>query len=251
MNQTSRTDEPYEGDGLNQSPNAFSNDLVTNQDMNGIANARERRGPESRSMDNSGQPIAQDIPASPDEDEDAGISKGLADGDGQSPGKAKSTQVKDTPAAYDMSAGVSPNRGGPTSLPHKLFRLIVTFGKFIGPGFLVAVAYIDPGNYSTGISAGASFRFQLLFITLLSNLFAVLLQCLAAKLGTVTGLNLAEACRAFLPRWMNYFLYFLAEAAIIATDIAEVSVLDVHFCRRSRALLTRARSSAQLSLSTC
>ncbi|KAI1192872.1 natural resistance-associated macrophage protein-domain-containing protein [Nemania serpens] len=222
MNQTSRTDEPEEGDGLNQSPNAFSNDLVTNQDMNGIANARERRSRKSRSMDNSGQPIAQDIPASSDEDEDARLSKGLADGDGQSPGKTNSTQVNDNPAAYDVSAGGSPNRGGPTSLPHKLFHLIVTFGKFIGPGFLVAVAYIDPGNYSTGISAGASFRFQLLFITLLSNLFAVLLQCLAAKLGTVTGLNLAEACRAFLPRWLNYFLYFLAEAAIIATDIAEV-----------------------------
>ncbi|KAI1116433.1 natural resistance-associated macrophage protein-domain-containing protein [Nemania sp. NC0429] len=222
MNQTSRTDEPLEGDGLNQSPNAFSNDLVTNQDMNGIANARERRGRKSRSMDNSGQPIAQDIPASPDEDEDGSPSKGLADGDGQSPGTTKSTQVNTNPAAYDVSAGGSPHHGGLTNLPHKLFRLIVTFGKFIGPGFLVAVAYIDPGNYSTGISAGASFRFQLLFITLLSNLFAVLLQCLAAKLGTVTGLNLAEACRAFLPRWLNYFLYFLAEAAIIATDIAEV-----------------------------
>lgn len=251
MNQTSRTDEPYEGDGLNQSPNAFSNDLVTNQDMNGIANARERRGRKSRSMDNSGQPIAQDIPASPDEDEDAGLSKGLANGDGQSPGKTNSTQVNDNPAAYDVSAGGSPNGGGPTSLPYKLFHLIVTFGKFIGPGFLVAVAYIDPGNYSTGISAGASFRFQLLFITLLSNLFAVLLQCLAAKLGTVTGLNLAEACRAFLPKWLNYFLYFLAEAAIIATDIAEVSALDVHLVYRSYGLLTRARSSAQLSPSTC
>lgn len=56
----------------------------------------------------------------------------------------------------------------------------------------------------------------------MSNLFAIFLQCLSIKLGTVTGLNLAEACRAFLPRWLNYFLYFMAEAAIIATDIAEV-----------------------------
>ncbi|KAI1304054.1 natural resistance-associated macrophage protein-domain-containing protein [Xylaria venustula] len=103
-----------------------------------------------------------------------------------------------------------------------LLHFFVKLGKFVGPGFLVAVAYIDPGNYSTGISAGAWFRFRLLFVILLSNLFAILLQCLAAKLGTVTGLNLAEACRAFLPRWLNYFLYFLAEAAIIATDIAEV-----------------------------
>lgn len=99
---------------------------------------------------------------------------------------------------------------------------IVTFGKFIGPGFLVAVAYIDPGNYSTDISAGAENQFRLLFIILMSNLFAIFLQCLSIKLGTVTGLNLAEACRAFLPKWLNYFLYILAEGAIIATDIAEV-----------------------------
>ncbi|KAI1741827.1 natural resistance-associated macrophage protein-domain-containing protein [Xylaria scruposa] len=224
MNRTSRTDEPYEGEGLNQSPNAFSNDLVTNQDMNGIANARERRGHTSRSMQNSGQPIARDNPTSLKEDDDTDSCKGLADGDGQSPGKTeKSAQVNENSvaSAYDAT-GLSPDRGGPTSLPRKLLYHIVTLGKFVGPGFLVAVAYIDPGNYSTGISAGAWYRFRLLFITLLSNLFAILLQCLAAKLGTVTGLNLAEACRAFLPPWLNYFLYFLAEAAIIATDIAEV-----------------------------
>ncbi|KAI0188830.1 transporter smf2 [Xylaria flabelliformis] len=226
MNRTSRTDEPYEGEGLNQSPNAFSNDLVTNQDMNGIANARERRDHTSRSMQNSGQPIARDKPAflKEEDGDDTDSCKELASGDGQSPGKAeKSAQVNENPvASTDDATGLSPSRGGPTSLPRKLLYHIVTLGKFVGPGFLVAVAYIDPGNYSTGISAGAWYRFRLLFITLLSNLFAILLQCLAAKLGTVTGLNLAEACRAFLPPWLNYFLYFLAEAAIIATDIAEV-----------------------------
>lgn len=81
---------------------------------------------------------------------------------------------------------------------------------------------VDPGNYATDISAGASYRFRLLFVILVSNLIAIFLQSLSIKLGTVTGLNLAEACRAFLPRWLNYFLYFMAEAAIIATDIAEV-----------------------------
>ncbi|KAI0816162.1 natural resistance-associated macrophage protein-domain-containing protein [Xylaria sp. FL0064] len=236
MNQTSRTDEPDEGDGLNQSPNAFSNDLVTNEDMNGIANARERRGRTSRSMDNSGQPIAAENAPS-DEDDRSSLCKGLAHGDGQSPEKKtkknESTQVNDGPAAASAAAAAElpPNAGagsplkrpgGPTNRLRKLIHFVVTLGKFVGPGFLVAVAYIDPGNYSTGISAGAWYRFRLLFIILLSNLFAILLQCLAVKLGTVTGLNLAEACRAFLPRWLNYFLYFLAEAAIIATDIAEV-----------------------------
>lgn len=84
------------------------------------------------------------------------------------------------------------------------------------------VLLVDPGNYSTDIAAGASYRFKLLFIVLLSNLFAIFLQSLAIKLGTVSGLNLAEACRAFLPRWLNIILYIFAEIAIIATDIAEV-----------------------------
>lgn len=81
---------------------------------------------------------------------------------------------------------------------------------------------VDPGNYATDIAAGASYQFRLLFIVLMSNLFAILLQSLSTKLGTVTGLNLAEANRAFLPPWLNYFLYGMAEIAIIATDIAEV-----------------------------
>lgn len=81
---------------------------------------------------------------------------------------------------------------------------------------------VDPGNYATDVAAGASYQFRLLFIVLLSNIFAIFLQSLSIKLGTISGLNLAEACRAFLPRWLNYVLYGMAEIAIIATDIAEV-----------------------------
>lgn len=87
---------------------------------------------------------------------------------------------------------------------------------------MISVAYIDPGNYSTDVAAGATFRFRLLFIVLMSNLFAIFLQSLCIKLGTVSGLNLAEACKEFLPKWLNIALYIMAEAAIIATDIAEV-----------------------------
>ncbi|KAM4057357.1 natural resistance-associated macrophage protein [Hirsutella rhossiliensis] len=104
----------------------------------------------------------------------------------------------------------------------KVKHLAVTFPKFVGPGFMISVAYIDPGNYSTDIAAGASYRYKLLFIVLLSNLFAILLQSLAIQLGTVTGLDLASMCRVHLPRWLNWFLYGLAEVAIIATDVAEV-----------------------------
>ncbi|KAI0377049.1 natural resistance-associated macrophage protein [Hypomontagnella monticulosa] len=208
MNQTSRTDEPYEGDGLNQSPNPFSNDLITNQDLNGIVNARSRRGNTSRSMDNSGQPMAE----SPFIEDDP-------DGGTQTPPKLTipCQTIGQTSGTEDNSIA-APKR----SPLQRIAYHVVTFGKFIGPGFLVAVAYIDPGNYSTDISAGAENQFRLLFIILMSNLFAIFLQCLSIKLGTVTGLNLAEACRAFLPKWLNYFLYILAEGAIIATDIAEV-----------------------------
>ncbi|KAJ6089867.1 hypothetical protein N7467_005083 [Penicillium canescens] len=101
-------------------------------------------------------------------------------------------------------------------------RSLAKFGRFIGPGFLIAVAYIDPGNYATDVAAGADFKYALLFIVLVSNLFAILLQSLCIKLGSVTGLNLAENCRAHLPKWMVIILYILSEAAIVATDIAEV-----------------------------
>ncbi|KAI0396564.1 natural resistance-associated macrophage protein [Xylariaceae sp. FL0594] len=249
MNKTSRTNEPHVGAGLNQSPDALSNDLITNQDLNGIANSREHPQGDpgkARSFEDSGQPIGSAAAALYSRNCTAdgnGVDvtrphKGLVgSGDNQSPGIKKTTrasQVSGGAAAAaqddDSSAAArvdpprtpSPPGEGPEGLLRKLMYRIITFGKFVGPGFLVAVAYIDPGNYSTDVSAGAAYRFRLLFIVLLSNLFAVLLQCLAVKLGTVTGLNLAEACRVFLPRWLNLFLYLLGEAAIIATDIAEV-----------------------------
>lgn len=94
--------------------------------------------------------------------------------------------------------------------------------RFIGPGLLVSCAYIDPGNYSTSTAAGAQFHYSHLFIILLSNIFAVILQCLCIKLGTVTGLDLAENCRKHLPPWLNMTNYILAEVAVIFTDLAEV-----------------------------
>lgn len=76
------------------------------------------------------------------------------------------------------------------------------------------MAYIDPGNYSTDVAAGATYKYQLLFVVLMSNLFAVFLQSLCIKLGSVSGLNLAEACKEFLPKWLNILLYIMAEAAV-------------------------------------
>lgn len=101
-------------------------------------------------------------------------------------------------------------------------EILKKFAKFLGPGIMVSVAYMDPGNYSTSVSGGAQYKYQLLFSIFISNIFAVVLQCLCVKLGTVTGYDLAENCRRHLPRKLNLTLYFFAELAIIATDLAEV-----------------------------
>ncbi|KAJ3286692.1 hypothetical protein HK104_008914 [Borealophlyctis nickersoniae] len=96
------------------------------------------------------------------------------------------------------------------------------FLSFVGPGYMVAVGYLDPGNWATDLAAGSQFGYRLLFIVFLSNAMAVLLQSLCIKLGVVTGRDLAQACRKYFNPYVNIFLYILCEAAIIATDIAEV-----------------------------
>ncbi|KAF9991714.1 hypothetical protein BGZ79_004097 [Entomortierella chlamydospora] len=96
------------------------------------------------------------------------------------------------------------------------------FLGFVGPGYIVSVGYMDPGNWATDLAGGSSFGYMLLFVILLSNIMAVVLQGLAVKLGVVSGLDLAQACRKFTPKYVNWILYVLAELAIIACDIAEV-----------------------------
>ena len=96
------------------------------------------------------------------------------------------------------------------------------FLAFVGPGYMVAVGYMDPGNWATDIAGGARFGYTLLSIILLSNLMAILLQALAARLGIVTGRDLAQACRDSYPRPVSFALWLACEAAIIACDLAEV-----------------------------
>lgn len=103
-----------------------------------------------------------------------------------------------------------------------LVRVLRKYATFIGPGFIIAVSYIDPGNYSTDVAAGALFEYRMLFILLLTNCFAIYLQSLSCKLGCVTGQNLPELCRGRFPLWLNIILYIIFEAAILATDLAEV-----------------------------
>jgi len=93
---------------------------------------------------------------------------------------------------------------------------------FAGPGYLVAVGYMDPGNWATDLAGGARFGYTLLSVILLSNLMAILLQGLAAKLGIVTGRDLAQACRDHYSRPVSFLLWVLCEIAIAACDLAEV-----------------------------
>ncbi len=93
---------------------------------------------------------------------------------------------------------------------------------FAGPGYMVSVGYMDPGNWATDLAGGSQFGYTLLFVILLSNLMAVLLQALAARLGIVTGRDLAQACRDSFSRRVNITLWLACEAAIIACDLAEV-----------------------------
>src|ERR687887_2170507 len=93
---------------------------------------------------------------------------------------------------------------------------------FLGPGYLVAVGYMDPGNWATSLAGGSKFGYALLTIALLSNLMAILLQALCTRLGIAAGRDLAQACRDAFPRAISWPLWVLAEVAICATDLAEV-----------------------------
>jgi len=93
---------------------------------------------------------------------------------------------------------------------------------FLGPGYLVAVGYMDPGNWATSVAGGSKFGYALLTIALLSNLMAILLQALCIRLGIASKRDLAQACRDAFPRFVSYPLWLLAELAICATDLAEV-----------------------------
>lgn len=96
------------------------------------------------------------------------------------------------------------------------------FLNFLGPSFLVAVTYIDPGNYSTDIAGGVGYKYKLLVAILGASILSVVLQNLSSKLGIVTRIDLANNCRIHFPKWVSLLLWFAIELAIISTDLAEV-----------------------------
>ena len=93
---------------------------------------------------------------------------------------------------------------------------------FFGPGYLVAVGYMDPGNWATSLAGGSRFGYALLSVALISNVMAIILQALCARLGIASGRDLAQACRDAFPRFVSWPLWALTELAICATDLAEV-----------------------------
>ncbi len=132
-----------------------------------------------------------------------------------------------TPKAWKYSSADGETR---LSLPEVHASIAVPQGglwlrrmlAFAGPGYMVSVGYMDPGNWATDLAGGSQFGYTLLAVIMLSNLMAILLQSLAARLGIVTGRDLAQACRDHYPRPVNLVLWVACEAAIIACDLAEV-----------------------------
>jgi manganese transport protein len=106
-------------------------------------------------------------------------------------------------------------------IPHSA-KFLTKLLAFAGPGFMVAVGYMDPGNWATDLAGGSKYNYSLLSVIMLSNLMAILLQSLALKLGIVSGRDLAQACRDHYSRPVTYMLWVLAEIAIAACDLAEV-----------------------------
>src|SRR5436189_1952903 len=106
-----------------------------------------------------------------------------------------------------------------TSIRRTGFRKILSF---FGPAYLVSVGYMDPGNWATDLAGGSKFGYKLIWVLLMSNLMALLLQSLSARLGIVRGRDLAQANRETYPKYINLVLYLLAEVAIAACDLAEV-----------------------------
>src|SRR5258705_2589887 len=148
--------------------------------------------------------------------------------DAQSPALAPDS----LPQALTSAAGwrVDAAAGVQRSLPEVYGSISIPLGghwwrkllAFAGPGYLVSVGYMDPGNWATDLAGGSKFGYTLLSVILISNLMAILLQALAARLGIVTDRDLAQACRATYSRPVNFMLWLACEAAIIACDLAEV-----------------------------
>src|ERR1043166_6251816 len=108
------------------------------------------------------------------------------------------------------------------AVPHPQASFWQQWRAFVGPAILVSVGYMDPGNWGTDLQGGAQFKFGLLWVVGLASLMAIFMQVIAARLGVVTGKDLAQCCRDWYPRWTRWVNWLFCELAIGACDLAEV-----------------------------
>src|SRR5512146_686222 len=111
---------------------------------------------------------------------------------------------------------------GTIAVPHHEAGFWKQWRAFVGPAILVSVGYMDPGNWGTDLAAGAQFKYGLLWVVGMASFMAIFMQVMSARLGVVTGKDLAQACRDWAPRWTRWPNWLLAELAIAACDLAEV-----------------------------
>src|SRR6516162_11123519 len=137
----------------------------------------------------------------------------IGDNDAGSPGRLFARKDKAARSLSEVHASI-PVPKGLSWARHLL--------AFTGPGYMVAVGYMDPGNWATDIAGGSKFAYTLLSVVMISNLMAMVLQALAARLGIAADRDLAQACSDAFPRPVSISLWFLCELAIIACDVAEV-----------------------------
>src|SRR3954468_21298016 len=111
---------------------------------------------------------------------------------------------------------------GTVAVPENATQFWRNWRAYVGPALLVSVGYMDPGNWGTDLAAGAQFKYELLWVVAVASFMAIFLQVLSARLGIVTGKDLAQACRDWYPRWTRWPNWLLCELAIGACDLAEV-----------------------------
>lgn len=200
---TKDTDETWARPGYNQNPRRFDSNLISNVFFS------------------SGN-VPKPATGCDDEDGGKGIPlDAIEERSVNENGSGGSEGPKDQAINHACPSAPPPPPLAPTVL-QTIQMAFLKYVRFLGPGLMVSVAYMDPGNYSTAVAGGANHQFALLFVILLSSIIALVLQSLAIKLGSVTGMDLARCCREYLPKWMSITLYIFAEIAIVATDIAEV-----------------------------
>lgn len=136
--------------------------------------------------------------------------------------KARDTAAQPSPTVLKIKDIIPSLPEIHQTVPVPVGGLLRKLAAFAGPGYLVAVGYMDPGNWATALAGGSAYGYTLLSVALISSLMAMLLQVLCSRLGIVTGRDLAQLCRERFPRPVSHALWLLAEIAIIATDLAEL-----------------------------